>query len=92
MSIGRGAVSSGARVFGAEDGMNYTIDEQGIHFATDDMPIEDGLKTIRKVAAQYAVPECECAQIGIRPCGMCGDGLTATLDDAPRGDPATAAQ
>lgn len=71
--------------------MNYTIDEQGIHFTTDDIPLEDALATIRQVAARYAFDDCECAQIGVRPCGMC-DGLTATLDDAPRGDPATTAQ
>lgn len=73
--------------------MNYTIDEAGIHYSVDDdLPLEDALATIRKVSAQYAVPDCECAQIGVRPCGMCGDATTATPDDAPRSDPATAAQ
>lgn len=72
--------------------MNYTIDEAGIHFSTDDMPIEDALKTIRQVAARYAFDDCECAQHHLRPCGMCGDATTATPDDAPRDDPATAAQ
>lgn len=73
--------------------MNYTIDERGIHYTVDDadMPIADALATIRKVAAQYAFDDCECAQIGVRPCGMC-DGLATALNDAPRDDPATAAQ
>lgn len=74
--------------------MRYSIDDQGIHFTTVDdapMPIEDALATIRKVAAQYAFDDCECAQQHLRPCGMC-DGLTATPNDAPRDDPTTTAQ
>lgn len=71
--------------------MNYTIDEAGIHFTTDDIPIEEALKTIRKVAAQYAFDDCECAQQHLRPCGMC-DGLATASNDAPRDDPATKAQ
>lgn len=72
--------------------MNYTIDDQGIHFTTDDIPLEDALATIRKVAAQYAFDDCECAQQHLRPCGMCGDATTTASNDAPRDDPATAAQ
>lgn len=71
--------------------MRYSIDDQGIHFTTNDIPLEDALATIRKVAAQYAFDDCECAQQHLRPCGMC-DGLTATPNDAPRDDPAAAAQ